>query len=337
MFFEMLLQIAGVEPSRVVDAARFVADGDHARAAFVHRPGSPAANIAEPLDGDGHPVQAAPAALFEQRTGDVGDAQPGRLFASMGAADLDRFSGDDRRDRVATMHGVGVHDPGHHLGVGPDIGRWDVAFRPDEGADLGGVAAGHFFKLARAQRSRVDDDPPFGAAVGQVHQGTFPGHPHRQGTTFVQRDAGMVAQPPLGRPFGHVVVDPKTRKDANVPVIHLYRKMDDQLALAAAQRAVDSFIQMHEGCNPIQLPQRHLIRAGLFNVRFGVTRGGFAVGTGHGGQHRNVCMGSGHGHNAFLALNGGHSALQRWPEGRLAVHYLLLILSDPRRFVKPSL
>ena len=66
------------------------------------------------------------------------DAAAGRgLVAALGAAEADRLAGDDARDRVPDVHRVGVHHPGHDLGVGVHVRRGDVALRADEHLDLG--------------------------------------------------------------------------------------------------------------------------------------------------------------------------------------------------------
>ena len=115
---------------------------------------------------------------------DIGDAEAGGILTADGAADVDRLAGDDGGDGVAFVHGVGVHDPGHDLGVGADIGGRNIPIGADEEADLGRVSPGQALKLGQAQFAGIDDDPAFGSAVGQVHQRAFPSHPHGQGAAF---------------------------------------------------------------------------------------------------------------------------------------------------------
>jgi hypothetical protein len=50
---------------------------------------------------------------------------------------------------VADVHRVGVHHPRHDLIVGVDVGRGDVLLGADRVDDLGDVAAGQRFELAR--------------------------------------------------------------------------------------------------------------------------------------------------------------------------------------------
>ena len=68
-------------------------------------------------------------------------------------ADGDRLAGDDARHGVAAVHRDGVHDPGHRLGVGTDIGRRDVGVGADDALELGREAAGQGLELLRAHRA----------------------------------------------------------------------------------------------------------------------------------------------------------------------------------------
>ena len=58
-------------------------------------------------------------------------AAAGRLAAAQRSADLDRLAGHHGGRRVADVHRVGVHEPGHHLLVGVDVGRRDVVLGAD--------------------------------------------------------------------------------------------------------------------------------------------------------------------------------------------------------------
>src|SRR5438477_463730 len=81
------------------------------------------------------------------------------------AAGRDRLAGDDAELRRADRHRVGVHDPGHRLGVGVDVRGGDVALGADDDADLGGVAPRHVLELAERHLLRVADDASLAAAV----------------------------------------------------------------------------------------------------------------------------------------------------------------------------
>ena len=93
-------------------------------------------------------------AQVARRLDDRVDAAAGRrLVAALRAAEADRLAGDDARDRVADVHRVGVHHPGHDLGVGVDVRRRDVLLGADEDLDLGGEAAGQALELLLARAS----------------------------------------------------------------------------------------------------------------------------------------------------------------------------------------
>ncbi len=77
----------------------------------------------------------------------VDAAAGGRLVATLRAAEADRLAGDDARDGVAGVHRVGVHHPGHDLGVGVDVRGRDVLLGADEDLDLGEEAAGQPLEL----------------------------------------------------------------------------------------------------------------------------------------------------------------------------------------------
>ena len=137
----------------------------------------------------------------------VDAAAGGRLVAALGAAEADRLAGDDARDRVARVHRVGVHHPGHDLGVGVDVRRRDVLLGTDQDLDLGGEAAGQALELLLAELLGIDDHAALAAAVRDADDRALPGHPHREGLDLVERDVLVVADAALGRAAAEVVLD----------------------------------------------------------------------------------------------------------------------------------
>ncbi len=105
------------------------------------------------------------------------NAAPRRFFTTQRTAKMDRLTGDDASDRRAMIHGIRIHHPGHHFTVGADIRRRNIFLRPDDNADLAGIAAGQTLQFTFRQRERIDADAAFGAAVRQIQRGTFDGHP----------------------------------------------------------------------------------------------------------------------------------------------------------------
>ena len=88
------------------------------------------------------------------------------------------------------MHGVGVHDPGHDLFVGVDVGSGNIFFGANEIEQFGRVAAGHALQFAHGHRVRIADDAALGTAEGDVHDRALPGHPTGEGADFIEVNVG---------------------------------------------------------------------------------------------------------------------------------------------------
>ena len=177
--------------------------------------------------------------LDAEVAGRLDDAEDGaagrRLVAALGAAEADRLAGHDARDRVAGVHGVRVHHPGHDLGVGVDVRRRDVLLGPDEDLDLGEEPAGQALQLLLAELLGIDDDAALAAAVRDADDRALPGHPHREGLDLVERDVLVVADAALGRAAAQVVLDAIAGEDLDRPVVHVDREVDGELAPWLAQ------------------------------------------------------------------------------------------------------
>ena len=146
-----------------------------------------------------------------------------------------------------------VHDPGHHLGVGPHVGRRNIDVRPDHVVQAVDEPPGDAFDLARTECGRIDGDPPLGAAVGQVDHGGLPGHQGGQGADFVQVDFGVIAQPPFHRPPGVVVLHPIADEGADFAVVHFHDDLDRDLALRGQQHPPHVVAQVHPIGGPIEV------------------------------------------------------------------------------------
>src|SRR5690606_18650870 len=159
----------------------------------------------------------------------------GSLVPPLAAADLDRLARHDAGDRVALVHAVRVHDPGHDLRVGPEVRRRDVHGRADDDGNFGSVATGEALQFAHAELVRVDDNAALRASIRQVHHGTLPGHPHRQRAYFVEADVWAVADAALHRAAGFVVLDAEAREHPRRAVIHAHREVRGQLPLGVGE------------------------------------------------------------------------------------------------------
>src|SRR5690606_22837895 len=102
--------------------------------------GGPGADVAVALDDDADVLRAG---VFEEGlfAHADGDAAAGGLVAAVGAAEFDGLASDDAGG-VAVLLAVGVHHPGHGLGVGAHVGCGDIAVDAEDHADVLGVAAG---------------------------------------------------------------------------------------------------------------------------------------------------------------------------------------------------
>ena len=91
-------------------------------------------NMFGPIRGEG--ALHANASGMERCDRDHGDAEGCRVPAPRGSAELERLARDPPRHGEAAADRHGVHDPGHRLLVGADVGGRDVALRADEAAEL---------------------------------------------------------------------------------------------------------------------------------------------------------------------------------------------------------
>src|SRR5207302_9118431 len=118
----------------------------------------------------------------------------------------ERLAGHHGERRVAVVHRVRVHDPGHRLRVRVHVRCGNVTVRTDEELDLGRVAPGERFELLRAHRLRIAHDATLRAAVRHPNDGALPGHPHRERFDLVEGDRGVIANAPFARSARGVVL-----------------------------------------------------------------------------------------------------------------------------------
>ena len=122
---------------------------------------------------------------------------------------MQRFAGHHSR-RKAVEDGILVHDPGHHVGIGVHIGRWNVESRSDDFFDLFDKAARDGMQLAFAEIRGIAVDTPFGAAERDVDDRRLPGHQIRQGGGMLFVNRGMIAETALHRSAGPIVLNSVT-------------------------------------------------------------------------------------------------------------------------------
>ena len=152
---DVLLEGGDVQPLRVEDRAVGIGDGDDLRPQVVQLPGGEAADVAEALNRDPNPLDRAPPGVLEELLSDDRHAVAGGALSTERAVQFNRLAGDHGRV-VAVELAVLVHDPGHHLGVGADVGRGDVLVRADEVVDLLDEPPRDPFDLGSGELVRVD-------------------------------------------------------------------------------------------------------------------------------------------------------------------------------------
>ncbi len=227
---------------------------DHLRAVLREQLRGHRSDIAESLQGHARAFDLHAEAARRLAADEI-DAATGGLLAPQRSAQRHRLAGDHAGDRGADIGRVGIHHPRHHLGVGVDVGRGDVARGTDDDADLAGVAAGEPFQLLARQLLRIDTDAALGAAEGQVHRGILDGHPAGQRHHLFERDVGVVTQAALAGATRQAVLHAIALEMRHAAIVEFHRHVDDQRPLRARQRADPAFQVTEVGADAIDLRQ----------------------------------------------------------------------------------
>src|SRR5690606_37331927 len=143
--------------------AGVVVNSHHFGAVLMEQPGSRTANVAKPLYGNPRTVDGDARITHGFRCHNKHTATR-RLHAAKAAANADGLTGDHPRRCNADIHGVGVHHPGHGLGIGVDVGGGDVVHGANDQADFADVTTGDALEFALRVLSGVNSDAPFGTA-----------------------------------------------------------------------------------------------------------------------------------------------------------------------------
>ena len=215
----VLLERGDVQPGFRVKPPGHVRDRDDLGAERVELVGGDPTDVAESLD-DAPLLGELPAELGAGSHDDHHDPDSGRLVPEDGAADRDRLPGDDLGHRVAPLHRVRVHHPGHRLLVRGHVRRGNVLLRPDHRQEIGGEATRQPLDLGEGQRARVAADSSLRPAVGEAEQRAFPGHPHGERGALAEGHLEVVADPALRRPEDARVLDAISGEHDPVPLVH---------------------------------------------------------------------------------------------------------------------
>ncbi|ETH22313.1 hypothetical protein L564_1785 [Bordetella pertussis CHLA-15] len=228
-------QLVHVQPAVVVDGAGVVLHRDHLGAGLMEQARRGAADVAETLHHDAG-LGYVEVQVARRLAADHEDAAAGGLDPAQAAAQRDRLAGHHAGGGGAFVHGVRVHHPGHGLGVGVHVRGRDVLGRPDDDADLRGVAARHALELGVRQRARVDPHAALGAAVRQVDGGILDRHPGRQRHHFRQGHVLVETHAALARAARRIVLDAVALEVGDAAVVHFDRHVHDQRALGTLER-----------------------------------------------------------------------------------------------------
>ena len=128
------------------------------------------------------------------------------------------------------------------------------AGRADQEGNFGGIAPCEGLDFAQRHLLGVATDPTLRTAKGQIHDGTFPGHPHGQGAHLVEGDVWRVANTALGRAAGDIVLHSVPGKYLRAPIVHDHREGDGQLPIWGAQDAAHAVTQFQMLSDGVQLP-----------------------------------------------------------------------------------
>ena len=111
--------------------------------------------------------------MIERAFDEKYNSPAGRFAPSRDPTEGDRFSGNNFLERVAYVHRIGIHKPGHDLLIRPHVGSQNVHLWTDKRDQLLKVAAREDLELATRKLVRVNPHPSFRAAIGQPRQRAF--------------------------------------------------------------------------------------------------------------------------------------------------------------------
>src|SRR5215469_13464415 len=138
--------LGNVEPAFVKQAVADIGKADDPVAGSLHELRGQRADITETLDD--HTGLFFPQPELGDGLVDANHYAPaGRFPAAAGTSQLNGLAGNYRGCGLSSMHGIGIHDPGHRLLAATDVGRGHVSLGAQPIGKLGRVAACETFEL----------------------------------------------------------------------------------------------------------------------------------------------------------------------------------------------
>jgi len=168
-------------------------------------------------------------------------ATGGRLAAG-GPAERDRLPGHDGRIEAREL-AVLVHHPGHHLRVGVDVRRRDVAVGADELADAIDELPRDVLELVLGELIAGAVDSALRSAERNVDDGRLPAHQRGERPDLVEVDGLVVAHAALVGPPSRVVLHAITTEDMHVPVAQANGDLNRDLAVGRGEHRPDVVVE----------------------------------------------------------------------------------------------
>ena len=184
-------------------------------------------------------------------------AAAGSCGTAQRAADADWFTGNEARFILPFQLAVFIHHPAHNLSVGIHIRGRNIHFFADNGSDSVNVAAGQTFKFCLRKFGRVNNNAAFAAAVRQIGNCAFAGHPESQSFYFVHINALMITDAAFGRAHNCAVLAAVTGKYFGSAVIHFYRNGNFQSSFRAGNNCRRIRVKFHNLNSFVQRNLRH--------------------------------------------------------------------------------
>ena len=146
---------------------------------------------------------------------------------------------------------VGIHHPGHHLGVGSQVRGRDVPVGGQEVLNIRGVTPGEAVEFTLTQAGGIALDAALGSAEREIQEGVFPSHKGRERTDFVQVGQRVIADATLVGAAGAIVLDPIAAENLDPAIVHAHRHLDSEFAPGAAEHLAQAVGEVEAVGGPI--------------------------------------------------------------------------------------